>query len=176
MSLFDRTYKKIKANTLFSLRYTSDGCSWLCTSIDIALKNTFINARRIRCGWHLTSKNWEENIEKFLVFHKHCYGKKRRKFVALIQNWIYSWQKSTCFTKKEYEVSKKLLLSWLGSKEVHDNICSEANTSMIIRWLQTSIFPYEEYYAFYVRRNEENQENYNCCAIEGKKGSFMYTQ
>lgn len=145
----------------------SDGCSWLIQSINNSICTTFVNARRLRCCWHLISKNWEENIERYLVFHAWCTVENKHRFPKFICNWMYSWTKSTCFCRVEYETSKELLLSWLVSEEVITYICPIEVSQMIITWLQTSVFPHESDYAFYTRRSDENMENSTCCAIEG---------
>ena len=145
----------------------SDGCQWLIQSIETSLSTTYINARRLRCGWHITSKNWEENIQRYLVFHDSCSLENKRRFPKFVCNWIYSWMKTTCDSKAEYEISKELLLSWLVSDEVITHICPVEVSKMIITWLQTSVFPYETDYAFYIRRTDENMENSTCCPIEG---------
>lgn len=145
----------------------SDGCPHLCSCIDKAIANTYIFARRGRCGFHIVTINMEKNVDPSLVYHDHCSDETRKGFRSLLQSWIYSWMKPTVFSESEFEISRDLLFDWLVSEEVSTNICSLENGMFLVNWIRTTVLPHAEYFCFYLRKAVPHDEDYTCCCIEG---------
>ena len=155
---------------LFPLRvncFISDGDPYLCQAIDNSLRSVYRSAIRLRCGYHICTRSWINNIDGSLKFHEFVPEDIKDSFMKLILNWIYSWMRPSITSEAEFELSRDLLFAWLTSKEVIENVCSLENASMIVMWVKESILPYRNQFLFYKRKTIFNMDNYTTCPVEG---------
>lgn len=144
-----------------------DGDPHLCQVIDNSLRSVYRFATRLRCGYHICTRSWINNIDGTLVFHEFVPEDIKESFMKLIMNWIYSWMRSSIDSLAEFELSRDVLFAWLTSKEVIENVCSLENASMIVMWVKESILPYRNQFLFYKRKTLFNMDNYTTCPVEG---------
>jgi hypothetical protein len=71
------------------------------------------------------------------------------------------------FTADEYEVSKSILLQWLQSKEVLDNVCDQASVDLLVRWITIGVLVHENFFVFHRRSHIFAMDSYTNCGIEG---------
>lgn len=82
--------------------------------------------------------------------------------------------KSSVSSQDEMETSKDLLLKWIVSSEVTENVCSKEVCDIIIKWIRTSVLPFEREFAFHYRKMVANESNYTCCIIEGTHNALKH--
>jgi len=95
----------------------SDECQQEFSQIDIAIKNGFPQALRVRCGFHMVTLGW-----KTYVLNKNGIEKKEHRFheavCSHLRLWIYSWMRSNCETELEYKISKLMFFRFLNTSEI----------------------------------------------------------
>jgi hypothetical protein len=150
----------------------TDGDSQETSQLDCALSLYFAPIMRLRCGWQIVDRGWL----------RHCPGIKSvatiiqpkfKKIVGVVKGWIYSWMKSDCETKEQYEVSKALLRSYLASKRVV-SILGEEGSASIVRFILKYVEPYELNYCFYLRLGVRHYDTYTNCAHEGTNNGLKH--
>ncbi|GFH50739.1 hypothetical protein CTEN210_07215 [Chaetoceros tenuissimus] len=143
-----------------------DGDIWLCDAIDRAIGTTYQKAIRGRCGFHIVYFGFEKNIRGRIRYHDNVPDNIKTEFEELIQTWLYSWMCLVIFTEAEYELSKNILLQWLQSKEVLENICDQAS-DLLVRWIKIGVIVHENVYVFHRRSDIFAMDSYTNCGIEG---------
>jgi len=144
----------------------SDGDPWLCNAIENSICLTYRFSTQLQCGYHICTWSWINNIKKSLEYHEFVPEDVKQDFSKIILNWIYSWMRPSVDSQAEFEVSKRLLFSWLHSKDVIENVCLESNAALIVNWITESILPYKEQILFYQGKMVFNMDNYTTCPVE----------
>ena len=82
-----------------------DGNSQEINQLDAAIDEFFPQAKRVRCDYHIVNRGWDNKIEKFRSFPP-SQTKFYEKVKTQIHTWMYSWMKSECQTKNEYQIGR----------------------------------------------------------------------
>ena len=80
--------------------------------LDSAIDDFFPQAKRVRCGYQIVNRGWDNKIENFQSFPT-SQMKFYEKIKMQIHTLMYSWMKSECQTKNENLVSKILFKKFL---------------------------------------------------------------
>jgi hypothetical protein len=80
----------------------TDGDPQEMTQVDYAIMEFFLNAIRVRCGWHAVIQGWARCCTGL----GHCKGKKKEAEIqkSILQTWMLSWMRSGVKTREEYEM------------------------------------------------------------------------
>lgn len=102
------------------------------------------------CAWHLFSQGYKihiRNVGTFPDSKKVLYD----MFVKTLMTWLYSFTRPGYVEDiEEYNISKKLLSTWVKSNKVTELLGAETSVS-VLRWLLDNVFPYEEYFCLFRR-------------------------
>ena len=77
-------------------------------ALDEALKSVFVNAIRIRCGWHIINRGWSRNVDGMNTYRMKMYKQQFVRMKQTIQAWMYSWMNRSVFDEDEYMISKAI--------------------------------------------------------------------
>ena len=143
----------------------TDGDSQETSQLDIAIREFFPNAERIRCGYHLNKKNWEKNGPKYMHYPENQKNSCSLQS-SIISDWIYSWMKKTCETRLQYLSSKFLLLEYLDQENIIED-CGIDFINGVKRMIRNNIEPIEENYVYYKRKHIRHFGEYSNSAHEG---------
>ena len=87
---------------------------------------------------------------------------------------MYSWaEPSRCMNADEFNVSKSILFHQLKKKEYIEHLQIDLNVdqgspyNLITRFYNEHVFPHEDRFVFYQRKNLYNLESHTNCGIEG---------
>ena len=151
----------------------TDGDSQETGQLDIAISQFFPHVHRIRCGYHLNSKNWEKNGPKYGK-----YPPEQKNSCALqhkiISDWIYSWFKPKCETRLQYLASKFLLLQYLEQEHIVDD-CGIDFINGVKKMIRENIEPNEHDYVYYLRKKVRHFAEYSNSAHEGTNHGLKYS-
>jgi len=82
----------------------TDGDSNECDQVDQALRTTFINSKRRRCGWHIVDRGWSRHLPANLgVAKSKKHFKDVLQLIRLLKTWVYTMMKEI-ETEDEYKV------------------------------------------------------------------------
>ena len=150
----------------------SDGDSHEYQQIDIAINKYLINAKRLRCGWHLVDRGWFN--------YGPCYQKagpyELKNFLEVkrnIQSWMYSWMKSNCETLREYNISKYLFFKYIYSTNVENKV-GLSFIKMVKNLIINHLYNVEEHYPFYQRIGIRHFDDYSNSCHEGTNHGIKY--
>ena len=99
----------------------TDGDSQEINQLDAAIDEFFPEAKRVRCGYHIVNRGWDDKIEKFRSFPP-SQTQFYEKVKIQIHTWIYSRMKSECQTKNEYLVYKILFKKFSRDSDIRDKL------------------------------------------------------
>ena len=173
MDLIPRLFGKTFCNNVRAI--VSDGDWVLIGVIDSATECLYVNATRIRCGWHIVDRTWDKYVKPNLVCYRHVPKEWKTWFTTVVQKWMYSWMKPLCHTEDEYITSKALLLSFLKSPQLVQAYYPLTTASYILGYLESHVFPHEQHYCFYKRTELYNFEIYSNSAHESQHHAVKYS-
>ncbi len=147
----------------------SDGDNQECQQLDGAIDLYLPNARRGRCGWHIVVKGIARHCPPKKALH--CkYHARYEHFLNYVKKWIFSWmQPGFCETEQEYDVSKALLMDFIMSEKVVNDVCGGESSipRRIMEFITNYVLIYEDQFLFYRRKNIRHFNEYTNCAHEG---------
>ena len=151
----------------------SDGDPHLCAQIDNAISNFFKSAIRVRCGWHIVDRGFKAHGPKKsdveppndLIYDQVCRN---------IYNWVYSFMDNRCETKEEYLKSKFLLVKYVESDYVVNNL-TERFSKKVLNWLEGYVFTHEDNYCFYLRSHIRHYMVRDNCRHEGSNNAIKHS-
>ena len=79
----------------------SDGVSQEIQQLDNDIALLLPKVLRVSCGWHIVYMGWKAHIPTVNMIPKNNM-KNYMEISSVLKNWMYSWMKSSCETKKEY--------------------------------------------------------------------------
>ena len=169
--VFPRSFKQ---ETLDRIRVMiTDGDSQEYEQLDTACQLYFGRARRIRCGYHLNTKNWERNGPAIGADRDKINA--QNTYVSICTEWIYSWMRASCETRMEYLGSKYLLFRFLKRERTIEE-CGLNFVEDIIEMIRKNIEPYESFFVFYRRKRVRHFDEYSNSAHEGTNMALKYCE
>ena len=124
----------------------SDGDAQEFGQLDNAIDRFFPNTIRVRCGWHLIDRSWEKHFIK-----KSHFPEEAKDYYDIlkknIQTWMYTWMKPSCEFLEEYQFFKYLLLRYVNSPRVVEQISTMMYDSLV-KYLNNYIVTHEYKYLF----------------------------
>jgi hypothetical protein len=141
--------------------------------IDHCLKELFVNATRIRCGWHIIDRGWSQHLDNIISVQNQTYKDQLGSLKHTIQFWMYSWMKRNCLFLDEYKASVALLFVYLKSSAV-TQVIGTKNASQIMNFIRKFVLPPEMKYALYLRKNIFQLETYSNTPQEGMFNGMKY--
>ena len=114
----------------------SDGDSQEIQQIDNAIKLFLPKILRIRCGWHMVFMGWKVHMPSI---NSIVPGQQIQflEIQSVLKNWMYSWMKSSCETRTEFLISKKLFLKYISTDGV--TAVGLPFTEPLLVWYRNSI-------------------------------------
>jgi hypothetical protein len=135
-----------------------------------AMKEYFPNSIEAGCGYHIVQMGSNRHIPNARTLRKSCQAKFLRE-VRKIHNWLYSFMRpGFCQSKQEYELSKYLLLQYVTSEHflrVVGGINYEFMIRALVKWLRSYVYPNEDLYLAYKRKNIMHMDISHSSAQEG---------
>ena len=89
----------------------------------------------------------------------------------MIKAWLYSFMKSDCETKDEYNISKNCLLHYVDSKFLKETL-GDISARTIIFYLQTYVFVHEDKFVFYKISAVRHFDGYTNSCGEGTNNAI----
>jgi hypothetical protein len=168
----------------------TDGDKTMIEQLEIAIARFFPpNVYRIRCSWHIIDRGWSTQVKLPLGgFSRrkraaHLVGRKRKAHVPLTDAkrlartfyfWMFSWaQPRYCLSREEYNVSKALFLYVLRTTDVTD-ILGEDATKTIISFARNFVFPHEEHFCYFLRKDKFHLDSHTNCGHEGTNNGLKH--
>lgn len=136
-----------------------DGDKNECSQIDYTIRSSlFPNAIRSRCIWHIVDCGWIKHKlshqlaskdPSVLDYNENIYASKLKDAGDFVKSWCYSFGKSYYKTKKEFNISSKLLRKYV---QTLNKTLGEHITFYISKFLKENVFPYET--EIFLQKNE----------------------
>ena len=100
--------------------------------------------------------------------HAHEFYSKTK---LIVLNWMYSWMKSGIETREEYILSKYLLLKYVKSPEIFQQL-GDLMAAHFVLFLRKHIEVHESKYLFYLRKHVRHYGVYSNAIHEGTNNAL----
>ena len=145
----------------------TDGDSQEIQQLTVALDMVFPNAIRVRCGWHIIDRGLLKNGPTKCKTLKQMEKVHFDGIMKVIKTWLFSWMRpSYCENKREYKISKELLLKYIKSDTVN-TVLGTKNVSTLVNFVRRNVEIHEDHFCFYHRKKVRHFGMYSNCAHEG---------
>ena len=152
----------------------TDGCVQEFSQVDNALTNSFVNACRVRCGFHLVRMGWNAK-----VLAKRHVDPKHHKFYETVcihlKAWIYSWMRSSCETENEYKVSKLMFFRFIQTTHLLIKL-GKPFVDSVESFVRNHIEPHEHHYCFYLRKRKRHFDEFCNSLHEGTNNGIRHSR
>jgi hypothetical protein len=81
----------------------TDGDSQEISQLEAAMKTFFLQAIRVRCGWHIIDRGWIANVGKCLGLGRKLRAEEKET-MKIIKHWLFSFMKRGLESKEQYEM------------------------------------------------------------------------
>ena len=93
---------------------------------------------------------------------------------SILQNWMYSWMKPGIETREAYMLSKYLLLKYVNSPQVVEQLGTLMASHMVL-FLRKYIDPHESKFLFYLRKHVRHYAEYSNSVHKGTNNAIKYS-
>ena len=154
-----------KNNLLRTNLIITDGDSQEFNAVDESFFLYFRNAICDRCGYHIIEKSYKDHVSGNNIFINE---EKAKCIISEIKIWVRSWMNGdTCLHHNQYEMSKNMLLSYIGHDKDFLSIIGTFSKNCLLSWLNSYVIVHENYYAFHRKKEVLHFHEYVNNATEG---------
>ena len=150
----------------------SDGDLQEYSQLDNAITHFFPQLIRLRCGWNILDRAWENYFSNKNDFSEQC-QKHYDEECTNVQHWLYSWMKPVCETYKEYTLSKYLSYKYLQSDEIVSKLTNLMDSHVIL-FVKKRIEIHESKFLFSLRKHVQHYADYSNTVLEGCNNGIKY--
>ena len=151
----------------------SDGCVQEFSQIDDALNISFLNAKRVRCGFHIVRMGWSTQ-----VIGKRCINPKYQIFYETVcvhlKSWIYSWMRSTCESEIEYKISKLMFFRFIHTSDIVNKL-GKPFVDSVETFVRSRVEPHEKHYCYYLRKKKRHFDEVTNSLHEGTNKAIRHS-
>ena len=149
----------------------TDGDPQEYSQVDNAIESVFPNAKRVQCGWHIVYKGFEKYIDMTFPDIPTTIINDHKK---IIQNWMYSWMKRTCWTYLEYKYSRYLFMKYIFLSQVV-NLFGLAFLNNVAMFVRKHVLLHEKYFLYCQRSQIRHYGEYSNTPLEGTNFALKHS-